>query len=100
MLSRLQSLTVLGTLVTWLFTAVLAEVSSDENRTLIALPPALTDEDFLYNGAPDPALVRLGRNLFFAPILSGNRNISCGTCPDPASHSASEKADRVQDRNA
>lgn len=48
-------------------------------------PPApLTDEDFLYQGAPPDALFELGRNLFFDPILSGNRNISCGTCHDPA----------------
>ncbi|MEL6297177.1 MAG: cytochrome c peroxidase [Pseudomonadota bacterium] len=28
----------------------------------------------------DPAKARIGRLLFFDPILSGNRNISCGTC--------------------
>ena len=49
-----------------------------------SLPPPLTDQDFLYDGAPDPSLVELGRNLFFDPILSGNKNISCGTCHDPA----------------
>ena len=48
------------------------------------LPPPLTDADFLDDGAPDPALVALGRDLFFDPVLSGNRNISCGTCHDPA----------------
>ncbi|WP_316014105.1 cytochrome-c peroxidase [Roseobacter sp. HKCCA0434] len=31
----------------------------------------------------DPALVALGRDLFWDPILSGNRNISCGTCHHP-----------------
>ena len=31
----------------------------------------------------DPALVELGRNLFFDKILSGNRNISCATCHHP-----------------
>ncbi len=48
------------------------------------LPDPLTDTDFLHDGAPDQALVELGRALFFDPILSGNRNISCGTCHDPA----------------
>ena len=46
--------------------------------------PPLSDADFLHDGAPDEALVALGRDLFFDPILSGNRNISCGTCHDPA----------------
>ena len=32
----------------------------------------------------DPALVDLGRALFFDPILSGNRNISCATCHHPS----------------
>ena len=31
----------------------------------------------------DPARVQLGQLLFFDPILSGNRNISCGTCHHP-----------------
>jgi cytochrome c peroxidase len=31
----------------------------------------------------DPALVRLGRNLFFDPILSGNRDQACVTCHAP-----------------
>ena len=33
---------------------------------------------------PDnPALVALGRSLFFDKILSGNRDVSCATCHDP-----------------
>ncbi len=48
------------------------------------LPPPLTDTDFLWDGVPDQALVTLGQNLFFDPILSGNHNISCGTCHDPS----------------
>ncbi|WP_299470853.1 cytochrome c peroxidase [uncultured Roseibium sp.] len=47
------------------------------------LPNPLNDTDYLDNGTPEPALVELGRMLFFDPILSGNRNISCGTCHDP-----------------
>lgn len=34
----------------------------------------------------DPALVALGQALTFDKILSGNRDISCGTCHDPALH--------------
>ncbi|WP_372574886.1 cytochrome-c peroxidase [Ruegeria jejuensis] len=55
-----------------------------ENLMRAQWPDSLRDSDFLFEGAPDEALVELGRNLFFDPILSGNRNISCGTCHDPA----------------
>lgn len=34
----------------------------------------------------DPALVALGQALVFDKILSGNRDISCATCHDPAQH--------------
>jgi cytochrome c peroxidase len=34
----------------------------------------------------NPAMVDLGRSLFFDKILSGNRDVSCGTCHDPATH--------------
>ncbi len=33
--------------------------------------------------APDMAAVELGQLLFYDPILSGNRNISCATCHHP-----------------
>ncbi|MEM9973782.1 MAG: cytochrome c peroxidase [Pseudomonadota bacterium] len=41
------------------------------------LPAPLTDADFL---PVDPAQARIGQLLFYDKILSGNRNISCGTC--------------------
>lgn len=44
------------------------------------LPAPLTDKDF---PAVDMGEVELGRHLFWDPILSGNRNISCGTCHHP-----------------
>ena len=44
------------------------------------MPAPVTDSDFYDDGNPDPALVELGKNLFFDKILSGNLNISCGTC--------------------
>ena len=65
-----------------------AQVPSDaELRALPGLPAPLTDADFR---RPDPARTELGRLLFFDPLLSGNRNIACGTChhPDLASADA------------
>jgi len=45
------------------------------------LPAPLTDTDF----APvNEAEARLGQLLFYDPILSGNRNLSCATCHNPA----------------
>ena len=44
------------------------------------LPDAPNDNDYYDNGAPDPAKVSLGAQLFFDKILSGNLNISCATC--------------------
>ena len=45
------------------------------------LPAPLTDSDF----APvDLAEARLGQLLFYDPILSGNRTVSCATCHHPA----------------
>ena len=41
------------------------------------LPAPLTDQDFR---SVDPAQARIGQLLFYDKILSGNRNISCGTC--------------------
>jgi len=45
-----------------------------------ALPAPVTDADYI---ATDPDQVALGRLLFWDPVLSGNRNISCGTCHHP-----------------
>ncbi|MGJ8545359.1 MAG: cytochrome-c peroxidase [Sulfitobacter sp.] len=45
------------------------------------LPPAATDADFHQFPAE---LVELGRDLFFDPILSGNKNIACATCHHPS----------------
>jgi cytochrome c peroxidase len=43
----------------------------------VDLPRPLTDADF---HAVDAEKARLGQLLFYDKILSGNRNISCGTC--------------------
>ncbi len=47
---------------------------------LADLPAPVTDDDYV---AVSEAEVRLGQLLFYDPILSGNRNISCGTCHHP-----------------
>jgi cytochrome c peroxidase len=44
------------------------------------LPAPLTDADFM---AVDEAEARLGQLLFFDPVLSGNRTVSCATCHHP-----------------
>ncbi|HMA24003.1 MAG TPA: cytochrome c peroxidase, partial [Gemmatimonadaceae bacterium] len=36
--------------------------------------------------AQDPALVDLGRSLFFDKILSGNRDVACASCHNPLTH--------------
>jgi cytochrome c peroxidase len=41
------------------------------------IPDAVTDADFRTS---DAAIIELGRLLMFDKILSGNQNISCGTC--------------------
>jgi cytochrome c peroxidase len=40
--------------------------------------------------APDPALVSLGKMLFFDKVLSGNRDVSCGSCHSPAAHTGDD----------
>ncbi|MEM8540586.1 MAG: cytochrome c peroxidase [Pseudomonadota bacterium] len=64
--------TCLGTIVVSLMNAGLA--ASDP------LPSPVTDDAFV---AVDMREVELGRLLFWDPILSGNKNISCGTCHHP-----------------
>ena len=45
-----------------------------------SLPAPLTDADFR---PVDPAEAELGQLLFYDPVISGNRNISCATCHHP-----------------
>ena len=56
---------------------------SNEKNALAQLPSPLNENDFIDAGIENDALFDLGRQLFFDPILSGNKNISCGTCHDP-----------------
>jgi|TARA_B110000879_G_scaffold190551_1_gene255003 cytochrome c peroxidase len=46
-----------------------------------SIPTAANDVDFHQFPAE---LVKLGRDLFFDPILSGNKNIACATCHHPS----------------
>ncbi len=43
-------------------------------------PAPVTDGEYRVT---DPGQVAMGRLLFWDPVLSGNRNISCGTCHHP-----------------
>lgn len=52
------------------------------------LPRAVTPDDFPVPGATS---VLLGRDLFFDPVLSGNRTIACASCHDPANGSADSR---------
>lgn len=47
-------------------------------------PPAISASDYVDGGSADPAKVALGKLLFFDPVLSGNKNISCATCHHPS----------------
>ncbi|WP_281930550.1 cytochrome-c peroxidase [Roseibium album] len=82
----MPSLTLKGFLTSTVAVVLIACAQAGE------LPTPLQDDDYLHDGAPDPAVVDLGRMLFFDPILSGNRNISCGTCHDPGRGTGDELA--------
>ena len=54
-----------------------------------ALQKVITEQELRpYPGSQlpqdDPALIALGQQLFFDPVLSGDQNISCATCHHPA----------------
>ena len=63
------------------------ERMSDRAGALVSDPAStiepVRDADFYDDGRVDQAKAGLGRLLFFDPILSGNRNISCATCHHP-----------------
>ena len=66
--------------------AALATSFSDEAAP--SLPPPLTDEDFLYDGAPDAARVELGATSF---LIRSCRAIAIS----PAAHAMIPPSDRV-----
>ncbi len=63
--------------ISWTVLACLAATGAAADD----LPRALTDDDFRPVREVE---ARLGQLLFYDPILSGNRNVSCGTCHHPA----------------
>jgi cytochrome c peroxidase len=85
--------------LTWTFVA-LSLVGGCKNDYSIADPPAQATLDvelrqtlggwgavpILPVAQQNPALVELGRSLFFDKILSGNRDVACATCHTLADH--------------
>ena len=55
------------------------------------LPSPVTHADFPETRFSE---ILLGRDLFFDPVLSGNRDLSCAGCHHPASEQAHRSADR------
>jgi len=56
---------------------------STSNAGAQTLPAPVVDTDYHYDGAPSASKVLLGKNLFWDKLLSGNNDISCGTCHNP-----------------
>jgi len=77
--------------------ALFASACSDGSVSNVAETPSLDAQvrqalngwgvvPILPVNAQDPALVDLGRSLFFDKILSGNRDVACATCHSPLTH--------------
>ena len=64
-------------LVPLVLAALCLSPTPSATATGVAAPTPLTDADF---HPFDVKKAEIGRLLFYDPILSGNRNISCGTC--------------------
>lgn len=67
----------LATIMVLAIATVLMSNAARGSDIMLPLPPALGEADFL---PFDEKRAALGRLLFYDPVLSGNRNISCGTC--------------------
>ena len=59
--------------------ALLAMGFSDQDTERVAAQAIISE----YDRAPNTAAVELGRLLFWDPILSGEKDIACGTCHHP-----------------
>jgi cytochrome c peroxidase len=77
--------------------AILTAACSDGSVSAVSTTPSLdTQVRQALNGwgvvpilpvnAQNPALVDLGRSLFFDKILSGNRDVACASCHSPMAH--------------
>jgi len=62
------------------FTSLLFCTCNTGYSNTIDLPAPLSQQDFV---SATQARVKLGQQLFFDPILSGNKNIACSTCHHP-----------------
>ncbi|HEY2378693.1 MAG TPA: cytochrome c peroxidase [Gemmatimonadaceae bacterium] len=85
-----------------LLLCAVAACGGESSRTGVASPPPTPTLDAQLRGtlqqwgavpigavnAPDPALVDLGKSLFFDKVLSGNRDVACATCHSPLNHTA------------
>jgi len=81
---RIRSLLLAGTVAACAGAPTLIELDAD--NSLRELPDELLGFDIGVSqqaSAPDAAKARLGRWLFFDPILSGDDTISCSTCHQP-----------------
>ncbi len=61
----------------WMRAVLLGSALMAAPALALELPPPLTEDDFL---TVDTRQAEIGRLLFYDKILSGNKNISCGTC--------------------
>ena len=66
-----------------ILTTVLILASGTASAAGFPGPAPVLDTDYYDDGAPSPAKVELGKNLYFDKILSGNLNISCASCHHP-----------------
>ena len=64
----------------FLISGLLCAASMSMSVAAGPLPQPVTDDTF---PTFDEDLVLLGRDLFFDPVLSGNKNIACATCHHP-----------------
>ena len=75
-----RTLKLLSAVSVMLLATTAAQAGNGGDKHMNLLPEPVSDADYFANGAPDPAKVELGSQLFFDKILSGNMNIACATC--------------------
>ncbi len=64
----------------WMLLTAIIIIATPVSAQAFQLPTPLTTQDF---AAFSEEKARIGRFLFYDPVLSGNQNISCGTCHIP-----------------
>ncbi|WP_289031537.1 cytochrome c peroxidase [uncultured Paraglaciecola sp.] len=62
---------------------LIVAITSIGSNYAAELPEPIEKTDYYDDGTPNELKVNLGNLLFFDKILSGNKNISCGTCHSP-----------------